>query len=114
MATRAAAGALVEETGPEETLEQRFLELAETWRFETGFLAFWSYMVDHDAYREIVAMGEVAVPWILRELERGDAPWFLALAEITGEDPAAEATPGKVDEIQAAWLDWGRRRFPAK
>ena len=114
MATRAATEALVEETGPEETLEQRFLELAETWRFETGFLAFWSYMVDHDAYREIVAMGEVAVPWILRELERGDAPWFLALAEITGEDPAAEATPGKVDEIQAAWLDWGRRRFPAK
>ena len=98
----------------EAALERRFLELAERWRFETGCLAFWAYMVDNDAYREIVAMGDAAVPWILRELERRDAPWFLALADITGENPAAEATSGKVDEIADAWLNWGRRRFPAE
>ena len=115
MTTRMASGTLVGETVPDEAaLEQRFLELAETWRFETQCLAFWAYMVDHDAYREIVAMGDVAVPWILRELERDCAPWFLALADITGENPAAETTPGKVDETVAAWLEWGQRRFPDK
>jgi len=101
------------EAGPDAAgLEQRFLELAERWREETQFYSMSQQLVEHPAYREILQMGEVAVPWILRDMAMTGARWTLLLREITGEDPAVHAAPGRVREVQAAWIEWGRERYP--
>ena len=92
-------------------LEQRFLELAERWREETQFYSMSRQLVEHPAYREILEMGEVAVPWILRDMAMTGARWTLLLGEITGENPAVHAGPGRVREVQAAWIEWGRERY---
>ena len=59
-------------------LEQRFLELAERWREETQFYSMSRQLVEHPAYREILQMGEVAVPWILRDMAMTGARWTLS------------------------------------
>ena len=93
-------------------LEQRFLKLAERRGEETQFYSMSRRLVEHPAYREILQMGEVAVPWILRDMAMTGARWTLLLGEITGEDPAVHAAPGRVREVQAAWIEWGRERYP--
>lgn len=102
MTTRAAA------VEAEEALEQRFLKLAEQWHWETDFYSMSWQILDHPAYREITAMGEVALPWILRDLEQTGGHWFEALRTITGQDPASDARPGRIGQIREAWLEWGR------
>lgn len=93
-------------------LEQRFLELAERWREETDFLSFLADKFAHPAYREIIAMGEPVVPWILRELNAGRGHWIEALEQITGEDVAAEPSCTSRREAELAWLRWGAERYP--
>ena len=111
MTTRTASGALVGETVPDEAaLEQRFLELAEEWRSATMFGAFVGDLDRDPRYQAIIAMGETALPWILRDLARTGDHWFHALRAITGENPAADAQPGRIGEFQEAWLQWGHER----
>ena len=93
-------------------LEQRFAGLAERWQLEAGERSISTQMMDSDAFREIVVLGEQVVPLILREMEHSHMHWHLALREITGENPATAAQPGKIDQVCAAWLDWGRQRYP--
>lgn len=40
--------------------------------------------VSHPAYRQIIEMGQPALPLIFRELERNGGEWFDALQSITG------------------------------
>lgn len=93
-------------------LEQRFLELAERWREETDFLSFLADKFAHPAYREIIAMGEPVVPWILRELNAGRGHWIEALEQITGEDATAASGCSNRREAELAWLRWGAERYP--
>lgn len=103
------------EPGSAETaLEERFWELARRWSEETAFYSMSWQLVKHPAYREIVAMGETAVPWILREMEHGTARWFYALEDITGEDPVTDAESGNFAQVREAWLAWGRERCSDK
>ena len=67
-------------------------------------------MAQHPAYRSIVEMGAAAVPLILRELERHPDHWFMALHEITSEDPVPEESRGDVKAMAEAWLTWGREK----
>ncbi len=67
-----------------------------------------AYMVEHPSYLEIVAMGEKAVPLLLRELEKSPNYWFPALTAITGENPIPKEARGRLIEMTEAWLEWGR------
>ena len=96
----------------EPVLEQHFLELAEQWHRETDFYSMSWQICDHPAYQEIIAMGEVALPWILRDLEDRGGQWFQALREITGQSPIAEADRGRIPKMTAAWLRWGEENLP--
>ncbi len=89
-------------------LAERFAVLTATWKEETRFSSKMKTMAEHPAYREIVAMGEKAVPLILADLEKNGGFGFLALAEITGADPVPEDSAGKIGKIAAAWIAWGR------
>ena len=87
-------------------LAQRFRELADVWQRETRFLSFMEQRAMHPAYQRIVGLGWVAVPLMLRELQRQPEHWLWALQAITGEQPPrqGEGFGGAV----TAWLRWGR------
>lgn len=92
-----------------EELEATFNELAERWERETGFISNGS-MFEHPAYKQIIAMGEPAVPLILRRMEQTGCHWFVALRLITGAEPVPRELWGKIMEIEKIWLQWGREQ----
>jgi hypothetical protein len=90
------------------TLEQKFRSLKEKWRSETGHRSSISDISSHPSYREIVAMGEAAIPMILQTLSIEPDHWFTALWEITSANPINEDVAGDIDGMKDAWLAWGR------
>lgn len=92
----------------DDQLAGKFLDLADDWKNATGHLSNISQKVKHPAYQAVIAMGEPVVPFILRELETAPTDWYIALAQITGEDPVPEDSYGVVDEMASAWLRWAR------
>ena len=62
----------------------------------------------HPAYQRIMAMGPVALPWVLEELRDRPDHWFWALTFMAGEDAASGTT--KVSDAVASWLHWGKER----
>jgi hypothetical protein len=89
-------------------LVQRFHELVPEWKTSTAVSSSLSEMFEQTSYREIIALGERAVPLLLAELEREPDWWFAALKTITGADPVAPDSRGKLLEMTRSWLDWGR------
>ena len=65
-------------------------------------------MAMEPSYQEIIGLGPVVLPLILRELAREPDQWFWALRSISGEDPAADAET--VQDASQLWLRWGRER----
>lgn len=107
---------------PDAELAQRFAELNAAWKEGTRFSSKMKTMVEHPANREIIAMGEKAVPLILADLEKNGGFGFLALQEITGVDPPIpEGHSGNkvicdswigydIKGMEAAWIAWGRKQ----
>jgi hypothetical protein len=67
------------------------------------------------AYFQIVGMGDRALPYIFSRLEdetKSGEPdhWFPALWAITKENPVAREHTGKINQMAAAWLKWGKER----
>jgi hypothetical protein len=48
------------------------------------------------------------MPLIFRELEREPDHWFWALQSITGENPVSVDRQGNINQMAAAWLEWGK------
>jgi hypothetical protein len=90
------------------TLETKFRALAARWKAERGPTSSLTELAMHPAYQQIIGMGPAAIPLLLRELEREPDHWFWALKAISGDDPVAPTSRGKVPEMTRAWLDWGR------
>jgi hypothetical protein len=86
----------------------QFQELARQWKAERGPTSSVRKMASHPAYRQIVGLGKAVVPLLLAELERQPDHWFLALYEITGVDPVPAESRGRLHEMAAAWLRWGK------
>ena len=82
--------------------------LVEQWQRETGMLSLVQKIVIHLAYQRIIGMGQPVVPLIFRELERELDHWFWALEGITGANPVQGDARGRLDQMAAAWLKWGR------
>lgn len=91
-------------------LEKEFNELAALWKRETSFLSSPGAKVTHPAYQRIMAMGEIALPWIMADLRKQPGHWFYALRFIAGKDVAAEAGAKTFSEAREAWLHWGNER----
>jgi len=91
-----------------EAPQTHFQALVRKWKLERGPTSSVTRMAAHPAYREIVGMGKAAVPLLLAELERQPDHWFLALHEITGANPVPEESRGRLKEMAAAWLHWGK------
>ena len=97
---------------------ERFNQLARQWKHETAFHSNPSIIMNNDAYREIVLMGQDALPFIFEKLaEDKNGLWWLLLEEITGTKLTDGVTPipnvpgwvkTDVPTLKAAWLTWGR------
>ena len=88
---------------------ERFQELADQWEMETVFLSNSDRAAAHPAHREIVSMGELAVPLILERMQSQGGHWFHALHDITHADPVKPSDRGNVKAMQASWQEWGER-----
>ena len=91
----------------EPAIRARFTELADRWEIETIFLSNLGRAAEHPAHKEIVSMGEPAVPLILERMRETGAHWFHALGTITGANPVKRSDQGNIPAIQASWLEWG-------
>jgi len=92
---------------------QRFKQFATHWRNERHAASSVTDMAMCPSYQKIIAMGEVAIPLVLSELQSaGDEPdhWFWALRVLTDADPVKDEHRGDIAKMAAAWLDWGRKQ----
>lgn len=92
----------------EARLQDRFDALVSVWRSEVGVLSSTTKRIAHPAYAQIIALGEGAIPLLLRELQREPNHWFCALRTLTHADPVLAAQRGRMDEMANAWIEWGR------
>ena len=94
----------------QKALTSRFNELADTWERETYFLSNSETARRHPAHREIISMGQEVVPLILKRMETQGGHWFMALGELTGAKPIPQEDRGRIRNMQAHWLNWGREQ----
>lgn len=94
----------------QEGAAQRFTTLATRWNQETAALSSVSQIAMHPAYQEIIGMGHIAVPLILRELQQKPGHWFWALRAITGADPILPEDRGKLRAMTSMWIQWGKEQ----
>lgn len=101
-----------------ESLDFAVSRLIAHWRDETAGLSSLRAIAEHPSLRAIVAMGDDAVPYLLREFARGRGGLVLghALHQITGAQPVAAAHAGRLDRVRAEWLAWAAEhgRAPAE
>ena len=87
-----------------------FERLADEWEKNRPRGGDVTAMTAHPAYQSIIAMGDAAVPWILKRLEAKPDHWFVALNAITQAAPVLPESRGRVKEMAAAWLEWGQQQ----
>jgi hypothetical protein len=87
-----------------------FARLAAEWDRETAHHSSLARIVRHPAYQQIIAMGEAAIPPILRDLQRTHRPWGPALRAVTHANPVASRDAGKASKIAEAWLAWAEEK----
>ena len=92
-----------------ELLVERFESLAHKWEMETMNISSPHQKMRQKEMREIVKMGLAAVPLILKRIEDKGGFWFLALFEITGQNPVPTSAAGNLKKVNDAWIRWGRK-----
>ena len=94
-----------------EDLADRFLRLSNEWKRDTGHLSLIAQIAAHPSYQDIIAMGEPAIPLILRDLETEPNHWFSALSAIASESPEIPVHErGDIRAISETWLKWGKSK----
>jgi hypothetical protein len=89
------------------SLHSQFMRLTREWIRGTEKHSNLLKIVMHPAYQQIIAMGPVVIPEILKELIKGPDHWFWALRALTqGEDPAKGLN--MMQAATDAWIKWGR------
>ncbi|HWZ96754.1 MAG TPA: N-6 DNA methylase [Candidatus Dormibacteraeota bacterium] len=94
----------------QKSVSERFSELVRQWKSAQRNESSVARMAAHPAYKEIIRMGEAAIPLLLDELRREPDHWFAALQTITGENPVPKGKWGKLKQMTDSWLEWGRER----
>jgi len=92
------------------SLGDRFQILVENWKRNSRFLSSTTDMARLGSYQQIIQIGPEAIPLILRELEREPDYWFIALEQISGENPVPNEMRGRLPLMADVWLRWGRER----
>ncbi len=86
-----------------------FLTLKDRWKNETLFVSSGTTLISNSAYKEIISLGKVSLPWIIRELRKNSDHWFYALEKITGVNPIKNESIGIVDKMREDWITWAEK-----
>ncbi len=73
-------------------------------------LSSMSKKLAHPAYQKIIALGEPAIPLILRELRDRPGFWFEALKAITRQSPVPPDERTDARQVRERWLNWGKEK----
>ncbi len=87
------------------THEAKFRALAVDWLdSQTG-----KSRVDfsHPSHQQIIGMGQIAIPFILKEIANQTGHWFHAIRSIVGTTPVPADARGDLNAATTAWLTWG-------
>lgn len=91
-------------------LERIFCHLVQKMLSETRSESSTQRIAMHPAYQQIIGLGQPAVPFLLREIERKSGRWFWAMKSITREDPVPVSDRGRTKKMVDAWLTWGKQK----
>jgi hypothetical protein len=92
-----------------ETVEQHVRRLLASWREQTGFLSSSTARVTNPAYRELIALGAAALPFLFDDMAQTfDGHLSSALVAITGAQPVPLEQGGKIPKVAERWLAWAR------
>ena len=98
----------------------RFDELVAQWERETALSSFTQFMCSYPAYQQIIEMGELVLPLVLKEV-KDNGHWHWALCVITGKNPAQDSrcvsrtgafSTRDIRATAKAWVQWGREHCP--
>ena len=88
----------------------KFHRMVAEWRIETAYTSLARDKIDHPAFKKIVGIGPIAIPWILTEIRHRPDFLVLALHQIHKyENPVPASARGTLNEIVNAWLSWANR-----
>jgi hypothetical protein len=65
--------------------------------------------VKHHAFREILSIGEKAVPLVISEISTRPSLIVLALPMLTGTNVVTPDVQGNLEKISSRWIEWYRR-----
>lgn len=90
----------------EEALRDRFDVLADELAAATRGMSSTRRAVRHPAFRDILALGNDAIPYLVERLERDETRpiWLRLLGLLTSFQPGAGAE--SIDESAKAWIRW--------
>ncbi len=97
--------------------QRKFNQLVSDWRAERGAMSSLTETALCPAYQAIIGMGQLAVPFILAQLEsEGEEPdqWFWALRAITGANPVPDGDRGNYLRMAQTWIQWGKDKGYAR
>src|SRR5439155_22737254 len=86
--------------------ESIFKGLAESWQQSTQHFSVLAKRYQHPFYKHILRMGPSIVPFLLKQLQTAPDRWLDALEQLTGENPAQNATT--FEEAVDRWIKWGQ------
>jgi hypothetical protein len=87
-----------------------FDQLASRYLAETELLSSAHAVMLSPLYAQLVGFGPKALPWILAALPGAPTRWFPVLSAIARDNPVQPAAKGNVNEMIAAWQQWGASR----
>jgi hypothetical protein len=100
-------GELVETIGENmDVIEALFNYLYNEWIEEIKYQSSIDSIINNDYYKKILSMGWKVVPYIIDALKAKPNHLFLALSEITGENPVKPEHYGKIKDITRDWIEW--------
>lgn len=103
-------GALSKPKSVSNIYEHIFNSLSKKWKKQTLPLSDLVRITENESYKSIIDLGEVVVPFILRDLEKTYSYWFTALEKITEQNPVSDEDFGDIPQMTKVWLDWGRKK----
>jgi len=86
-------------------VEVIFREYYDKWYNETKYLSS-PKIFENKHYRDIISLGNIVVPSIIKKLREEPADLFKALVEITGQDPVPESHWGDIEQMSQDWINW--------
>jgi hypothetical protein len=87
--------------------ETTFYSLKKSWETRIGGTSDVGKMINDSYYDQIIGMGELALPFLFKELHSNPDFWFYALESIVRENPVPLEDRSDFDLCVKAWLKWG-------